>query len=140
MKLARALTVFALAALFAYPVIAHHAAQDIIDEELWNMIDEMVADTPHATIDLDGMGSDGVDRLGFSVNQVPRVENLVEDGLLELIGYLDGEVSLTIDFLDHNQIYLEIAQIPPEEAETDGAKSAGTVESVNLDELKASYR
>ena len=44
MKLARALTVFALAALFAYPVIAHHAAQDIIDEELWNMIDEMVAD------------------------------------------------------------------------------------------------
>ena len=139
MKLARALTVFALAALFAYPVIAHHAAQDIIDEEVWLMIDELLADTPHANIDFDEVGS-GMIQLGMTVNRVPTVENMVEDGLLELLGYLDGEVTLEIDFIDHNQISLVITQIPPTEVGTDGAKSAGTVESVNLDELKASYR
>ena len=36
---------------------AHHPAEDIVDEEIFAFIDEMVSDTPHATLDFDEMGN-----------------------------------------------------------------------------------
>lgn len=36
---------------------AHHPAADIVDPEIYSMIDENVADTPHADLVLDDMGS-----------------------------------------------------------------------------------
>ena len=137
MKITRALMALTILALFAYPVIAHHAAQDILDEEIWLMIDEMVADTPHADIDFDSVGS-GMIQLGINTNRVQSLEDMVEDGLLDYVQYLDGEVSLTIEFRDHNDYELIITQIPPTEEDAD--KSGGTIESVTLDQLKAGYR
>lgn len=136
MKSLRVLTFFVVSTLLAYPVIAHHAAEDMVDEEIYAMIDAMVADTPHATIDFDDTGS-GMIQLGISTNRVSSLEGMVADGLLEYVSYLDGEVSLTIDFIDHNQVELVITQVAPTgEAE----KSAGTVESATLDEIKAEFR
>lgn len=49
------------AALFvtmaATSALAHHPAADIVDPEIYSMIDENVADTPHADLVLDDMGS-----------------------------------------------------------------------------------
>ena len=37
-------------------VFAHHPAQDTVDEEIWEMINENVEDSPHAELFLDDMG------------------------------------------------------------------------------------
>lgn len=39
-------------------VFAHHPAADIVDPDIYAMIDENVADSPHAEMDLTDMGSD----------------------------------------------------------------------------------
>jgi len=36
---------------------AHHPAADIVDPEIYDMIDESVADTPHADLTFDDMGN-----------------------------------------------------------------------------------
>ena len=56
MPIIRTLTAVAFFALVACPVIAHHAAEGIVDEEIYAMIDAMVADTPHADLVFDDMG------------------------------------------------------------------------------------
>ena len=38
---------------------AHHPAADIVDPETYEMIDENVADTPHADLTFDDMGGNG---------------------------------------------------------------------------------
>lgn len=54
------LKVAAIASLFATgSAFAHHPAADIVDPETFEMIDENVADTPHADMTADDMGSDG---------------------------------------------------------------------------------
>ncbi len=46
-------------ALAASPALAHHPAADMVDEEVYAMIDEVVSDTPHATMVFDDtMGSE----------------------------------------------------------------------------------
>ena len=45
---------FAMTTTVAY---AHHPAADIVDPEIYSMIDDNVADTPHADLVLDDMGS-----------------------------------------------------------------------------------
>jgi len=42
-----------LASLSAF---AHHPAEDIVDEDTYEMIDENVADTPHVLLDFTSMG------------------------------------------------------------------------------------
>lgn len=42
--------------LASFSAFAHHPAEDIVDEETWAMIDENVADTPHADLDFSSMG------------------------------------------------------------------------------------
>ena len=42
--------------LASFSAFAHHPAEDIVDEETWAMIDEDVADTPHADLDFSSMG------------------------------------------------------------------------------------
>lgn len=44
--------------LAAGSAFAHHPAADIVDPEIYEMIDENVADTPHADLVFDDMGSD----------------------------------------------------------------------------------
>ena len=40
-------------ALIALPVMGHHPAEGIVDEEVYAMIDSLVEDAPHATLDLE---------------------------------------------------------------------------------------
>jgi hypothetical protein len=51
------LKVAAIASLFAsVTAFAHHPAADIVDPEIYEMIDENVADSPHADLVFDDMG------------------------------------------------------------------------------------
>lgn len=94
--------------LMALPVYAHHPAEGIVDDEVYAMIDEMVADTPHATIEFDSdMGTSET----IITTRTPReLENLITDGLLTYIGMLDGDVSLTIEFEDRSVVMTVIQQ------------------------------
>lgn len=48
----------AIASVFAsVSAFAHHPAEDIVDPEIYDMIDENVADTPHAELVFDEMGN-----------------------------------------------------------------------------------
>jgi hypothetical protein len=42
--------------LASFSAFAHHPAADIVDEDIYAMIDENVADTPHADLDFSAMG------------------------------------------------------------------------------------
>ena len=42
--------------LASFSAFAHHPAEDIIDEDVWAMVDENVSDTPHADLDLSDTG------------------------------------------------------------------------------------
>lgn len=42
--------------LASFSAFAHHPAEDIIDEDVWAMVDENVADTPHADLDFSATG------------------------------------------------------------------------------------
>jgi hypothetical protein len=42
--------------LASFSAFAHHPAEDIVDEDIYAMIDENVADTPHADLDFTSMG------------------------------------------------------------------------------------
>jgi len=54
------LKVAAIASLFASAsAFAHHPAADMVDPETFEMIDENVADTPHADGTTDDMGGNG---------------------------------------------------------------------------------
>jgi len=43
--------------LASFSAFAHHPAEDIVDEDIYLMIDENVADTPHADLDFSSMGN-----------------------------------------------------------------------------------
>jgi hypothetical protein len=43
--------------LASFSALAHHPAEDIVDEDIYLMIDENVADTPHADLVFDDMGN-----------------------------------------------------------------------------------
>jgi len=50
-------TAAVIMAMTAASASAHHPAADIVDPDVYAMIDENVADTPHADMVLDAMGA-----------------------------------------------------------------------------------
>lgn len=89
---------------------AHHPAADIVDEEIYEQIDSMVADTPHATLTFDEMGG-GVTETSITTDSVGELETLIADeDLLEYVESLDGVVSVSIDFNDDNSATMTVSQ------------------------------
>ena len=58
------------------------------------MIDEMVADTPHATLEFDDMNNTST----ITTDSVSAAEDLINDGLLADLSLLDDDVTVTISF------------------------------------------
>ncbi len=87
--------IFALClVLAAGSVIAHHPAADIVDSEIYAMIDALVADTPHADMEFD----DVMGTTTITTDSVSEAENLIHGGLLAALSLLDEEVTVTITF------------------------------------------
>lgn len=106
------LAIFVVLALAALPLMGHHAADGIVDEEIYEMIDAMVADTPHASWDGPVDMGGGVTEMTIQTSTVVGVENMVDDGLLNYASMLDGEVSVLINFDGDNsrRVALTISQ------------------------------
>lgn len=86
-------------ALSAAPAYSHHPAADMVDPEVYAMIDELVSDTPHADLvfDDDGMGLATTE---IVTEYVSVAEDLIDDGLLADLSLLEGDVTVTIEFSD----------------------------------------
>lgn len=91
------MAVLGITMMLVVPAYAHHAAEGIVDEEIYAMIDAMVADTPHGDLTLDDLGG-GMTELTITTMTPREMENLFEDGLLTYLGMLDGDVTVTIEF------------------------------------------
>ena len=135
MPIIRTLTAVAFFVLVACPVIAHHAAEGIVDEEIYAMIDAMVADTPHADLVFDDMGG-GMTEIDITT-PVQDLEQMVAEGLLDAVAMLDGDVTLTVDFTDRRMLSVTILQV---ETTEDADKAGDTAEATTLGGLKARFR
>lgn len=98
--------------LIALPVMGHHPAEGIVDDEVYAMIDEMVADTPHALLDFDDMDDDN-DMTNETTIETPSLmslERMIDDGLLNYAAMLDGDVTIAIDLTDGRIVVLTVTQ------------------------------
>lgn len=102
-----------IAALLLLPAsvaLAHHPAADIVDEEIYAHIDEMVADTPHADLTFDDMGGGAMDTT-VTMDSTADLELLIADGLLDDVDDLSGQVDATIT-IDGGGVVLTVSQRP----------------------------
>lgn len=76
---------------------AHHPAADIVDEEIYAMIDALVADTPHADLTFDDMGG-GMSVMTVTAPSSDALADMLDDGALEYVEQLDGRTYVTIEF------------------------------------------
>ena len=86
-----------IAALFsiviaAAPAFAHHAAEGVVDEEVYEMIDALLEDSAHAEMTVDDIAY-----MEITTRTVTQMENLIDDGLLDYAAMLDAEVTITFD-------------------------------------------
>lgn len=107
-----------LVVLFAFSLLylplqtlAHHPAADIVDEDIYAMIDEMVAETPHADIVFDDDMGGGMSTTTTTITgSLNAIESLVDDGLLDDAAQLEGDVYMTIEFTDDGTTIFTINQ------------------------------
>ena len=95
--------------LVATPALAHHAAEGIVDDEVYEMIDALVADTPHAEMTLDDLGG-GMTEISMTTRTITAMENMIDDGLLDYAAMLDGAVEVRISFSEDGAAALTITQ------------------------------
>lgn len=89
---------------------AHHPAADIVDEEVYEQIDSMVADTPHATLTFDEMGG-GVTETSITADSLDDIELLIEEqDLLEYVELLEGVVDVSISFNEDSSVTMTVSQ------------------------------
>jgi hypothetical protein len=72
---------------------AHHAAEDAVDDEIYDQIDALLEDSEHADMSLDDLAS-GATTLTIEIDDDETYDQLVEDGLLQLINDLEPNTIL----------------------------------------------
>lgn len=92
-------------------VYAHHPAVDNVDEQIYETIEIMVEDTPHASMTFDEMGG-GMTETSITADTLDDFEDLVEEeDLLEYVEMLDGVVDVSLSFNDDSSITMTINQV-----------------------------
>jgi len=104
-----ALVTVSLVLTVAAVAVAHHAAAGIVDEEIYQMIDDLVADTPHGEFTLDDLGS-GMTEITIGRVTLVSVERMIEDDLLVYASMLDGDVTVQISFAGPRDVEMVILQ------------------------------
>jgi hypothetical protein len=98
--------------LFSLPVYAHHPTEDIVDADIYDIINEMVSDTPHADLVFDDMGGDDTTTTTIT-GSLRSAEELVDDGLITEVSDLSGDVYMTIEFEGNgDDVVISIIQVP----------------------------
>ena len=87
-------------AMAAFPAFGHHAAEGMVDDEVYVMIDTLVVDTPHAEMTTDdiAVGMTDVTTTTITTNSVVWMEIMFDDGLLDYAAMLDCHVEVVINF------------------------------------------
>ena len=97
-------------AMAATPLWAHHAAEGMVDEEVYEMIDTMVADTPHGDMVLAEDPETGMWEMTITTPSLRSLETLIDDGLLTYIAMLDDVTSATIEFNDDRSVTITVVE------------------------------
>ena len=88
---------------------AHHPAADILDADIYEQIETMVADTPHATMTFEE--TRGMMQTSVTADSLDEFETLIDDEyLLEYVERLDGTVQVSMNFNDDSSVSLTINQ------------------------------
>ena len=95
----------------ATPLFAHHAAEGVVDEEVYEMIDTMIADTPHADMVLAENSETGMWEMTITSPNLRSLENMIDDGLLTYVSMLDDVLSTTLEFNDDNSVTMTVTQV-----------------------------
>jgi len=74
------------------PAFAHHAAEGVVDDDVYAMIDDLLADSAHADMTIDDLAN-----MEITTRSVSQMENLIDDGLLDYSAMLDATVTITFD-------------------------------------------
>ncbi len=98
-------------AVASFPSFGHHAADGMVDDEVYAMIDSLLMDTPHADMTLDDLGA-GMTELTITTSTVTSMENMIDDGLLDYASMLDGNVEIGISFADDGDVTMTVTQRP----------------------------
>jgi len=97
------------ASLISAATWAHHPAADIVDPDIYTMIDSLVADTPHADMVFTDMGT-GTTDIAVTASSIRTLESLIDDGLLDYALTLDGNVSVDIVSNGDGSVTMTITQ------------------------------
>ena len=113
MRALKLLACLAIVATVAIPLVAHHAAAGIVDDEVYDMIDDLVDGTPHSEFVLPTTTMGDLTQTIYGTRTVQTVENWIDDGLLTYAAMLDGDVEVLITLDAGSRIELQIDQINP---------------------------
>ena len=106
--------IFQLSTLALLPVstnlYANHPATDIVDEDIYTLTDNFVADTHHATHAFDEMGGD-MTETSITTDSLSTFEALVARDILEYVELLDGVVDTSISFNDDGSVTMTVNQL-----------------------------
>lgn len=89
--------------------MAHHASEGMVDDEVYEMIDGLVAETPHSDMTL-VVVSDSMTDMTITARTTVQLENMIEDGLLTYIAMLDGTVTIDISFDRDGSVEMVVQQ------------------------------
>jgi hypothetical protein len=81
----------------------------MVDEDIYESIDDLVADTPHADMTLEDLGSEV--EMTITTQTLTAMETMVDDGVLDYASILDGDVTVSIEFEPDGSTTMEITQI-----------------------------
>lgn len=85
--------VFAFASSTAF---AHHPAADIVDPEIYAMIDENVADTPHADLTFDDMGGGNDTSPSMAMSGAEDMADAIDTEAMESIDLLENVDTVSV--------------------------------------------
>ena len=103
------LVVSLLLLIISMPAWSHHPAADIVDPDIYAMIDSLVADTPHADLVFTDMGM-GMTEIEVTADSLRELESMIDDGLLDYALTLDGDVSVSINANPDGGVTMTISQ------------------------------
>lgn len=108
MKKLVALVAVLMVLTVAAVAVAHHAAAGIVDDDIYQMIDDLVADTPHGEFVSVPVG--GMTETTITGVTLVSVERMIENDLLTYASMLDGDVTVEISFDGPRDVQMVILQ------------------------------
>jgi hypothetical protein len=86
--------VFVASVFFYSQILAHHASEGVVDDDIYLMIDQLVSDA-HASMTLEDLAY-GTTEITIVADNADELEALMDGGLLSYIDALNGDTTIVI--------------------------------------------